>query len=162
MRTPLFAMLALSVALSGCGWMQTTKLNPFNWFGSSTEEATTLEPEGGYQKAIGDNRIPVAQVTRLEAKQTSSGVVISAAGLPPTQGYWDAELVPSKGLYPIDGVMTYTFVVAEPATGSPAAGRVMTPESREVTAATYLTNTRLQEVRKIVVESAGNARSISR
>ncbi|MEZ5687062.1 MAG: hypothetical protein R3D78_14775 [Paracoccaceae bacterium] len=162
MRTPLLAMLALSVALSGCGWMQTTKLNPFNWFGDSEEEMTTLEPEEGYAKAAGDNRIAVAQVTRLEIKQTNSGAVISAAGLPPTQGWWDAELVAANSGYPVDGVVTYRFVVSEPPPGSPAANRVLTEASREVTVAAYLTNARLTDVRKIVVEGANNARSVSR
>lgn len=160
MRLPLIALLALSMTVSGCGFRD-SKLNPFNWFGSD-EEMTTLEPTEGYAEALGDFRVPVAQVTRLEVKQTTSGAIVSAAGLPPTQGWWDAELVAENDGYAVDGVMSYRFVVAEPQPGTPVASRVSTPQSREVTAAAYINTTRLQSVRKIVVTGAGNARSVSR
>ncbi|MDV7269440.1 hypothetical protein RYZ20_00835 [Thioclava sp. A2] len=160
MRSPLLVTLVLATSVSACGF-SSSKLNPFNWFGKS-EEVTTLEPEEGYAKAKGDFRVPVAQVTALDVKQTLSGAIISATGLQPTQGWWDAELIAKNGGTPEDGVLTYRFVIAEPDPLAPAATRVSTPQSREVTVATYITRTKLEGVRSIVVEGAANARSVRR
>jgi hypothetical protein len=162
MKTPVLATLALSLTLAGCGTVRESRLNPFNWFGRSTESPASLTPAGGYDKAIGDNRALVAQVTRFEVKPAHGGAILSAAGLPPTQGWWDAELVAENDGYPEDGVLTYRFVVAEPLRGTPVARRVSTPESREVTVAKYISNLRLAGVRRIVVTGAGNARSVNR
>lgn len=159
MRKPLTAALVLTLALSGCGFGQ-SRLNPLNWFGSS--QAETLEPEGGYPVIDGDDRNMVAQVTALEIKRTLDGAIVTARGLPPTQGYWDAELVPEDKGRPVDGVITYHFLLREPPAGSPAAGRVMTTESREIVAGAFINTTRLANTSKIVVIAAGNSRSISR
>ncbi|MDF2143107.1 hypothetical protein [Paenirhodobacter sp. CAU 1674] len=161
MKTPLIASLVLATALAGCGFGQ-SRLNPFNWFGPSRPEPTTLAPEGGYAEARGDFRVEAATITRLEIKPTQGGAIVSAAGLPPTQGWWDAELIAENDGYPVDGVMSYRFVLAEPQPGSPAASRVSTPESREVTVAAFISNARLASVSKVVVSGAGNARSVSR
>ncbi|WP_444444061.1 hypothetical protein [Rhodobacter capsulatus] len=58
--------------------------------------------------------------------------------------------------------MTYRFVVAWPDPGSPAATRVSTAQSREVTAAAFIDNVVLAEVTKVVVIGADSQRSISR
>lgn len=160
MRSPVLVMLVLATSVSACG-ISSSKLNPFNWFGKS-EEVTTLEPEEGYAKAKGDFRVPVAQVVAMDVKQTLSGAIISATGLAPTQGWWDAELIAKNGGAPEDGVLTYRFVIAEPTPGSAAATRISTPQSREVNVATYITRTKLDGVRRIVVEGAANARSVNR
>jgi len=159
MRKPLTAALALTLALSGCGFGQ-SRLNPFNWFGS--QQVETLEPEGGYPVIDGDTRDMVDQVTALEIKRTLDGAIVTARGLPPTQGFWDAELVPDDKGRPVDGVVTYHFLLREPPAGSPAAARVMNPESREIVAAAFINTTRLANTSKIVVIAAGNTRSISR
>lgn len=160
MRKPLTAALALTLTLSGCGFGQ-SRLNPFNWFGSS-QQVATLEPTDGYPAVEGDTRGMVAQVTALEIKRTLDGAIVTAHGLPPTQGFWDAELVPDDKGRPVDGVITYHFLLREPPVGSPAAGRVMTPESREIVAGAFINTTRLANTSKIVVIAAGNSRSISR
>lgn len=162
MKTPVLATLALSLTLAGCGSVRESRLNPFNWFGRSTETAATLAPAGGYDKAIGDNRVLVEQVTRFEVQPAHGGAILSAAGLPPTQGWWDAELVAENDGFPEDGVLTYRFVVAEPVPGTPVARRVLTPESREVTVGKYISNQRLAGVQRIVVTGAGNSRTVSR
>lgn len=162
MQTPLKVSLALalSLVLAGCGFSE-SRLNPFNWFGSDREEPQTLAPEGGYAAAKTDNRALIAQLTRVEVKQTQGGAIISAEGIAPTQGWWDAELV-AESEEPVDGVMSYRFVIAEPRAGSPAAGRVLTPESRAITAGAYIPNARLPFVTKIIVTGANGARSVSR
>ncbi len=162
MKSPVIAALTLSLVLAGCGGIRESRLNPFNWFGKSQEQATTLEPTEGYTKSPDDFRIPVAQVTQLAIKPVHGGAVITAVGLPQTQGWWDTELVAANDGLPENGVLNFTFIVAEPVPGTPVASRVSTPESREVTVATFLSHQKLAGVTRITVTGAGNARTISR
>lgn len=154
---PVALSLALAVALAGCGQ---SKLNPWNWF--KHEEVMTLAPKDGYPDVKKDPRELIAQVTALEVKQTQGGAIVAATGLTPTQGWWGAKLLAENDGKPVEGVMTYRFVVAWPDPGSPAANRVSTPQSREVTAAAFIPNVRLAEVTKVVVIGAETQRSISR
>ncbi|WP_415182751.1 hypothetical protein [Phaeovulum sp.] len=161
MKSPVIAALTLSLVLAGCG-ISDSRLNPFNWFGKSTEQASTLEPADGYAKSPNDYRIPVAQITSLEIKPVQGGAVITAVGLPQTQGWWDAELIAGNGGLPENGVLGFTFVVAAPLPGTAAASRTSTSQSREVSVATFIGNQKLAGVTRITVTAAGNARTISR
>ncbi|ETD84851.1 hypothetical protein [Rhodobacter capsulatus] len=156
---PVALSLAVALALSGCG-IGKTKLNPWNWF--THEEVMTLAPKEGYPDVKEDPRELIAQVTALEVKQTQGGAIVAATGLTPTQGWWGAKLLAENDGKPVEGVMTYRFVVAWPDPGSPAANRVSTPQSREVTAAAFINNVLLAEVTKVVVIGAETQRSISR
>lgn len=158
MRMPATIFLALTVALSaaGCDRVRDSKLNPFNWFGQS-EEAPAVIPETA-SGIPSDPRSLVAQVVTLEVATAPGGAIVRANGLPPTQGWWDAELVAENGGEPVDGVMTYRFVVAQPIGAKPAS----TPQSREVTAAAFLSNIDLASISRIVVTGATNSRSSSR
>jgi hypothetical protein len=163
MKSPLVAVLTLSLVLAGCSGFRDSRINPFNWFGKSRQaEAITLVPVGGYGTSASDRRVLVDQVTRLEIRRTPEGAIISAAGLPPTQGWWDAELVAENHGLPVGGTITYRFLVGEPVPGTAVATRVLTAESREVTAGAFLSNIALQDVRRIVVTGAGNSRSVNR
>jgi hypothetical protein len=149
-------ILLLALTLAACGGFRDSRLNPFNWFGRSVEAPTTLEPEGGYN--AGDNRALVGDVTSLTIDRTPNGAVVTAFGLPPTQGWWDAELVAENGGEPVDGVLTFRFVVSEPRRPYPAGN----PRSREVSAATFLSNVRLDAINRIVVSGERNSRSSQR
>lgn len=163
MKSPLIALVVLSLVLTGCGRVRESRLNPFNWFGQSRPVASTLAPEGGYAKAIEDYRVPVATVTALEIKQVQGGVMLVAKGLPPTQGWWDAELVAEDEENPVDGTLNYTFLLSEPLPGTAVATRVSTPQSREITVGLFISKFKLgDDVRKITVTGTGNARSVSR
>lgn len=151
--------LALALSLAGCG--KESRVYPWNWFKGS-QEVKTLDPKEGYPKIADDPRLPVTQVTRLEVKQTLGGAIVSAAGMPPTQGWWSAELVAENDGKPVEGVITYHFLLEPPPQDSAAAQRVSTPESREVTVAAFVPNPRLDETHKIVVIGAENTRSVSR
>jgi hypothetical protein len=105
-----------------------------------------------------DPRILVADVTEMEVARQPGGAIVRAAGLPPTQGWWDAALVAENRGEPVDGVLTYRFVVDQPR--GPA--RVSTPQSREVTAAAYISDIKLANVTQIVVLGAANSRSSRR
>ncbi|MFT3689436.1 hypothetical protein [Paenirhodobacter sp.] len=143
----ILALPLLALSLAGCGWFR-------------SETAPTLEPEGGYLKPQEDGRVPVAQVTNVTVEQTLSGAIVRATGLPPTQGWWAARLVAENDGHPVDGVMTYRFLLAPPPADAPR--RVLTQESREVTAAAFIRGPRLAGVHQVVVIGAENSRSASR
>ena len=132
-----------------------------NWFGKA-EEAQTLAPQEGYPEVANDPRELVAQVTSLEVKPTQGGAIVMAEGITPTQGWWGADLLAENDGKPVEGVLTYRFVIAWPDPGSAAGQRVLTPESRTVSAAAFINNTRLASVRKVVVVGAETQRSVSR
>ncbi len=154
MTRPLIAALALTMLLSACGTIRESRFNPLNWFGGSRSEPATLGPT----TAVVDNRALVAQVTALAIERTSTGAIVRAEGLTPTQGWWDAELVPQTSLRPIDGVVVYEFRIASPG----RATRVSTPQSRSVTVATTLNQAQLDEIREVVVVGAENQRRVRR
>lgn len=165
MKKALIAALALTLATAGCGRIRDSKINPFNWFGKDrAEQAQTLAPSGGYPVKVGKpGQREVAQVASLSVDKTPAGAIITAMGLPPTQGFWDTDLVPLNDGKPDEtGSVTYIFMVTPPPADSADARRVMNPQSREVSAAAFLSNQKLEGVRKIVVQGAGNARSVRR
>ena len=154
MNRPLLAATACLMLLSGCGGFAQSNFNPFNWFGRSTDEGpATLVPPGGFT-ADRDFRQPVLTVTEMALDRRPGGAILRATGLPPTQGWWDAELRPENDERPEGGVLTYTFVVAEPRDAQPQGA----PVSREVTAARFLPDARLDGVREIRVIGANNSR----
>lgn len=153
MTRTIAALLVAALAVTGCGRIRDSKINPFNWFGGSKEEKVQVVdgvPE--------DPRPLVQEVTGLEVARQPGGAIVTATGLPPTQGWYDAALLPANDGQAEDGVLTYRFVVNQPL----ELRRTSTPQSREVTAAVYLSDIRLQDVRKIVVQGAANSRATSR
>jgi hypothetical protein len=98
----------------------------------------------------------VEQVLSLVIEQTPQGAIVRATGLSPTQGYYDAELVPR----PLDdkGVLVYDFRVMPPPEPKPVGAQ----RTREVTVAAMLSNIKLESIREIVVQGATNARSSRR
>lgn len=157
MRLPFTGVLIATLVLAGCGTVRESRLNPFNWFGRSVESTQTVA-EGAVPGRPDDGRILVAQVTDMEVARQPGGAIIRASGLPPTQGWWNTDLVAENGGEPVDGVLTYRFVIAEPVKPN----RVSTPQSRELTAATYVSDVKLAAVSSIVVVGAENSRSSRR
>ena len=157
MHRSALAGLAALMVLSACATVRDSSLNPVNWFGRSTDEPT-LMPAGGWPSEV-DNRALVDQVTELSVHPVSGGAMVRAVGLPPTQGWWDVELRPVGGeLRAVDGVLRLEFVAAEPRRTRPQG----TPVSREVAAALFIPNARLDGMRQITVGGSRNARTVSR
>ncbi|MEH6776284.1 MAG: hypothetical protein V7668_20340 [Cereibacter changlensis] len=144
MKTPLLAGLALVLALGACG----SRLNPMNWFGGARETAPVASVEGPVTRV--DTRPLVAQVISLDVKRMQGGAIVRAVGLPPTQGFWQADLV-ARPL--VDGVQVYEFRVSPP----PVPNAVSTQRSREISVATFISSYQLEGIRQITVQSAGNA-----
>lgn len=151
MTRSIIAILVLATGLAGCGGFRESRLNPLNWF-RPAEQAFVGElyvrPE--------DPRALVAEVTDLTVEPHATGAIIRATGLPPSQGYWEAELV----ALPLDaeGRLVFEFRIFPPPAPLPAG----TPRSREITVATSLSTRRLEGVSAIVVQGASNALSSRR
>lgn len=149
-----FTILAvvLTMGLSGCARVSESRLNPFNWFGSAEDEpvaAASLEDD--------DPRPRVAQITSLRIDETPTGAIIRATGLPPTQGYFDAQLIPQTD-DPVNGELVLVFRADVPI-GEP---RVSTVQSRELVAARAISVQDLAALRVVRVEGATNALSVRR
>lgn len=157
MRTPVSGLLILALVLTGCGRIRDSRINPFNWFGRS-EPVAVATAEPAVPGRPGDPRVLVAEVTDMEVARQPGGAIVRATGLPPTQGWWDAALVAENGGLPVDGVLTFRFVVDQPH----GATRVSTPQSRAVTAAAWLSDVKLANISQIVVLGAQNSRASRR
>lgn len=157
MTKPLLAAMVLVTALTGCSRLAESRVNPFNWFGGSRSEARAA-PQVETITVV-DRRPLVSQVTALRVERTPGGAIVTAVGLPPSQGYWDAALVPvtPDGL-PQNGAMVYDFRIERPLEFQIEG----TPRSREVTVALHLSNIQLAQISRIVVRGQLNERSASR
>jgi hypothetical protein len=134
-----------AAALAGCGAGQ-SRLNPINWFGDDRSEAVvaaTSEPV-------------VDQVVSLDVAAMPSGAIVTATGLPPTQGFWEAELrrVPS----PDPSILVLEFGILPPFGPAPQGPQ----PSREVLAGIAYSNQDLAGIRTITVRGERNQRSVSR
>lgn len=151
MRIRPIPLLILLVALAGCGRFAESNFNPLNWFKAAQPTAPTV-----LYVPPADRRMLVAQVTDLTVNRNLNGAVVTARGLPPTQGWWRAELV--KLDQDDDTKLVFEFRLYPPVTPQPAGS----PASREVTVAIALSNVQLEGIRVIEVQGAGNALSSRR
>ncbi len=154
MRTPLLAALTVVMTLGACSTVRESRVNPFNWFGRSTEEtvdATVLPSE-----AV-DTRPLVSQVVGMRVERVPGGAIVHAMGLPPTQGYWDTDLVLNRAESKPD-VLVFDFRLLPPFQQS----RQGNQQSREVSVGRYLTTQDMQGIRTIVVRGQQNLRSVNR
>ncbi len=140
-------VLGLAASLAGCAGVRQSKLNPFNWFKKSEPRETIVLPD---EKT--DPRPLVDTVLSMAVEPIPGGAVVRARGVSPTQGWWDAELVPQD----LDdkGVLVYEFRLLPPTKRAD----VSTQQSREVDVAIYISDVKLANVREIVVQGATNAR----
>lgn len=152
MKKSLVAALAVVLLVSACGAMRTSKLNPFNWFGRSQATETTAVVLPGPEA---DARPLVEQVISMAVEAMPGGAIVRATGLPPTQAWWNAELV---ALPITDGKLVYDFRMLPP----PQPAAVSTQASREITAAVFVSTMTLDGVTSITVQGALNARTSRR
>ena len=136
---------ALALTLAGCSRISESRFNPFNWFGRAEPAQTVVVTDT-------DPRPRVAQVTALVIEQTPTGAIIRATGLPPTQGWYAAALVPETD-EPVNGEMVYVFRAVPPASPQP----VSTVQSRELTVARAISRPMLAQLRVVRVVGAQNA-----
>jgi hypothetical protein len=149
----LTAVMCLGLVV-GCG---DSGLSPTTWFGRDHVQKVRLIPKGGFPQDE-DDRGRVDQVTELAVEPAIGGGVVRATGIPPVQGYWDAELVSTDNLEPVDGVLTLEFRIRPPEQPT----LIGPPRSREVTAAIFVSRQKLDRTREIRVLGAGTSRSVRR
>lgn len=145
----LMALLVVVLGLTGCA----SRLNPMNWFGRDREERVQISETIA---APVDDRQLVTEVISLSVDPLPGGAIVRAMGLPPRQGYWEADLV-EVGRE--DGEIVFEFRVYRPVDANT---RVGTQRSREILAGTSLTTQDLAGIRQIVVIAQQNRRSVSR
>ncbi|WP_231703988.1 hypothetical protein [Cochlodiniinecator piscidefendens] len=157
MKTPVASLLVAAMFVTSCGTIRESRLNPFNWFGRSQQEETVAVDDAAI-RAPSDPRPLVTNIVSLHIDQTPGGAIIRAVGLPPTQGYFGAALVPENDERPVDGVLTYSFRIIPPEDFQLTSTQV----SREVVVGQFISDASLQGVRQIRVVAAENARSSRR
>ncbi|SIS52338.1 hypothetical protein [Phaeovulum vinaykumarii] len=160
-------LAGLALAVPGCGRIRSSKVNPFNWFGSSEDAEPVEQSEPTLDELRLNGRDLAGRITALEVGPVHGGAVVTARAVMPTQGWWAPELLPqilgptgkagSEG-----GKMVIRFIAAPPPKDSPAARRVSTDASREITAGLFLSHQELAGVNTITVTGAENARSARR
>jgi hypothetical protein len=153
MRRRVLLGLGAVALVASCGRIRESRLNPFNWFGGSRRRERVADSRPVEAQ---DPRPLVAEVVSLNVDPYSSGAIVRAKGIPPSQGWWDAELVAR----PIDenGVLVYDFRVFPPVTETPTG----TPMSREITVGISISTVKLDQINEIVVQGASNALSSRR
>ncbi|MGZ9810416.1 hypothetical protein ACXN5S_08125 [Pseudoroseicyclus sp. H15] len=155
-------MLVAALSLTGCSALQSSRLNPLNWFGSATQVRQTLPngeprplvPEGSVAAPV-DARQPIAQVTSVEVARSNAGAIVRATGLAAGQGWYNAELV---RIGYEGGTLVYQFR-AEPPPGATAGGA---PATRQITVADALSAAELAGITGVRVQGAANAMQASR
>lgn len=159
MKPALTVVLIASLSLTACGRVADSRVNPFNWFGSSEE----VEDEGGEVNPLipGEKRsfllgaletyagTPVSELKTLRIEKVAGGALIRVTGITATQGTFDVRLIPeNEEQLPENGVLTYTLLAIQP-----PGFRIGNERSREVSAAVFRTFQELEGVRSIRVIS---------
>jgi hypothetical protein len=152
MRKTALAAMTLVLLLGACGGLRDSRFNPINWFGGA-RDGRAVEDAG----PVGDGRELVAQVIQFSVEPAVGGAVLRATGLPPTQGWYEGELVLVPDEDKPDELL-FRFVIRAPVIPN----RVSTQQSREVTVARFVSDYRLEGIRRITVTAEGNARTVSR
>ncbi|NNK77583.1 MAG: hypothetical protein HKP40_02605 [Litoreibacter sp.] len=145
------AALAICLTLSACGSIRDSRINPFNWFGGDREEARMTDAQ-----LDADPRPLVDQILSLNVDPTPEGAIVRVIGVPGTQGYWEADLIPIASENPAEKV--YEFRASAPLEPT----RQGTQRSREIIAGAAIPSAELKTIRTIVVIGRTNQRSVRR
>ena len=145
MKRALILVTVVGLTLVGCG---KSNLNPLHWF-AKARKGTQVEV---YVAPV-DPRGLIDKVVSLQIEPIRSGLLVRATGLPPTQGFWDAELValPNDG----SGQLVFEFRIFPPTVAAPEGSK----PSREITAVASVTKFDLDGITSIEVKGAQNAMS---
>lgn len=155
----IFLALVVTLSLGACsGGGSLGNLNLFGWLrpGNSQNNAVQgrgLAPRGGFV-VVQDARPVVGTLVQLVADRTASGVIIRATAVVPSEGFYAVDLVLAS--ITDRGVATYQFRANPPAT----VRRIAPQNLRQLVSAVYLTDAQMQGISRVVVQSAGNQKSI--
>lgn len=165
MRTPFTALLITTLLVSACG---DSRLNPLNWFGRGRSEPVAT---GNTNPLIPQERngllrrteAPyagqlISKVTELKIERVPGGGIVRATGVGHYQGSYEVKLIELPRANAQDRTQSYEFRAVLPA-GQAIKG---TEWSRTITAAVFLTDNQLADLRTIRVVAAENAMSSRR
>lgn len=139
----------LATGLSGCDALPRIG----GWQSEPLSDAT----ENELQAANEDPRPRVAEITSLAVEDVTAGAIVLATALPATQGWFEPELVnDAPDGKPVGGVLSYSFRAVPPRDSQPQS----TQRSRVLTAALFIPDARLADVRSIRVNGAQNSKSV--
>ncbi len=162
MRPLLPLALCATVGLSACAAITESRFNPLNWFGRSEQVATAIPRDelrplvrAGDVSQLVEGRVLISQITGLQVDRTPSGAIVTARGLAPTQGYFNAQLV---RIGRDNGTLIFDFRVEAPTGFEP----VGSAASRQITSSVALSNGDLAGIRSILVNAQSGARRVSR
>lgn len=169
MRKSLGILLVSSIALTSCGRVAESRLNPLNWFGRAEKvevDAKEINPlipqkrESIFQRRGEEVYAGTAVLTINDVKieRVSGGAIIRVLGTAQTQGAFETRLTPeNEDELPVDGVLTYRLEAIQPE------GFRQGPErSREINIARFRTAQDLTGVRTIRIVGANNAMQVRR
>lgn len=146
------SLVVACLALTGCG----ASWNPFG----QREEVIIRTRDGGAGSpemlTVADPRPRMPRVVGIGLDPTPSGVILTARGLPPQQGWWDAALVPVPAARAPAGTRAFVFK----AVPAPTPRRVGPERAREVVAAATLSRGDLAGVSQVIVVGAANQLSV--
>jgi len=178
MRLLLPALLVATMTLTACAAVRDSRVNPFNWFGSSRSEPVRPDPRAATNPLIPEttrtglfgNRnqreiyvgTPIDQVTGLVIERVPGGAIVRATGVAGQDGVHDVRLTTETDnldeVIPVDGVLTYQLRGVHPERVT----RFHSQRVRTVTAARHLTDQELAQIRTIRVEGLRNAQTTAR
>lgn len=141
--------IALAGLTAGCGGG--SNIFSFLGFGGDNVELFVPPPP----EAL-DPRPLIDEVTEVTIEDTVGGIILTARGLPSTQGHFSGSLLAENSGDPIDGVLVYQFRIVPPGFSD----RISTESSREVIVGAYVTTQNLAGVREIQIIGGRNTRSV--
>lgn len=149
------AFLFATLALASCGGGDDDGGSGglFGWF---TQEEPVEMLNDVNVITVADDRPLVESVEALVVERLPGGIIVRATGLPPMQGWYDAQLVRETRTSAGPGVVVYSFRARPPRTPT----RVSTQQSRELVAGAFLSNLELAGVTSIRVQAAGNVGTV--
>ena len=162
MLRPLPLILVATLALSGCGRLAESRLNPLNWFGGGLTAGPvaadgTVRPlvPANRAVAVSDARVLITELTDVSLLRTDEGAILRATGVAATQGFFNAELV---AVAQDGGLVAFEFRAEAP----PGGAAVGTAASRTITVAEVLSAADYAAITQVRVIGANGARTIGR
>lgn len=148
-----FAFFFVTLALAGCGGGDGEGGGMFAWLTQEEPVEMLNEVE---MVVVRDDRPLVESVEALVVERLPGGIIVRATGLPPMQGWHNAQLVRENGTSAGPGVLVYSFRAIPPIEQT----RVSTQQSREIVAGAFLSDLELAGVSSIRVLAARNVRTV--
>lgn len=168
MFKPVSVLLFATLVLTSCGAVRDSRVNPLNWFGRSQSapvvmtdtEVNPLIPRRKesifrQEKDTSYRGTALGEITELVIERRPGGAIIRATAVADQLEAFDLKLVKVEEESD-QGTLTYVFRGLQPRR---AQGPVA---SRTHTAAIWVTDNQLRDVRVIQVKGARNVRTVRR